>query len=110
MKKFYRVQRSAYIFFLTLLISLHLPLRVFAAPADGDLVIYVSCVEDLGDGTFMAYFGYENTTPDTLTVQDKKSYIAYNYTRDEKYVVNTFAPVVHEKVFSQVFNDDDWVR
>jgi hypothetical protein len=110
MKKLYRVQPSTFIFLLTVFFSLQLPQRSFAAPADGDLVIFVSCVEDLGDGMFMAYFGYENTTPDTLIVQEKKSYIAYNYTRDIKYVNNVFAPGVHEKVFSQEFYDDDWVR
>lgn len=108
MKKFYSVQRSTTIIFLSVFISLLTPVRSIAA--EGDLEIFVSCVEDLGNGLFMAYFGYNNPNPDTLTVQDKKSYIAYNYTRDEKYVINAFAPGVHEKVFSQEFVADDWVR
>ena len=100
MKKFYRVQRSAYIFTLTLILSLFSPVHSFAAPAgEEDVVIFVSCVEDLGNGMLLAHFGYENPNPETVTVQDKKSYIAYNYTRDEKYVISSFAPGVHDKVF-----------
>ena len=107
MKHIYRI---SHIFSLILVISFLFPNTSLAQKAELEVELFVSCVEDLGNDTLVAYFGYENPNQETVTVQAKKSYIAYNYTRDIKYVTNTFEPGVHDKVFSQVFPSDDWVR
>ena len=110
MKHLYRVSRIPHIFSLILIISTFFPNSSLAQQAELEVELFVSCVEDLGNGNLVAYFGYNNSNQETVTVQAKKSFIAYNYTRDEKYVTNAFEPGVHDKVFSQEFPSDDWVR
>ena len=107
MRYLYRIPQKIY---LIVFISFLFLNTALAQKAELEVELFVSCVEDLGNDTLVAYFGYENPNPEAITVQDKKSYIAYNYTRDEKYVISTFEPGVHDKAFSQEFRNDDWVR
>jgi hypothetical protein len=78
--------------------------------ATSQVELFVSCVEDLGNGRLLAHFGYENPTQNTINVHYSRSYILYDHGRSRKYVLNTFEPGVHEKAFSQEFDSDDWVK
>jgi len=110
MKHIYHLTRIPRILSFLLFLTLSFTVSNYAYGQDQEVVLFVSCVEDLGNGDYVAYFGYDNPNPETVTVQRKRSYIAYNYDRDTKYVLNTFEPGVHEKVFSYEFSGDDWVR
>ena len=115
MKHIYRISRIPQILSVIVFISFLFPNTSLAFQVESELMeveLSVSCVEQLSNGNLMAWFGYNNPNPEpeTITVQRKESYIAYNYTREIKYVNEVFLPGVHEKVFSQEFNSDDWVR
>ncbi|TFH23628.1 MAG: hypothetical protein E4H10_11855, partial [Bacteroidia bacterium] len=75
MKHIYRISRNFHIFSLILITSFLFPRTTLAQKAELEVELYVSCVQDLGNGKLVAYFGYENPNPNTITVQDKKSYI-----------------------------------
>ncbi|RLD53019.1 MAG: hypothetical protein DRI97_13905, partial [Bacteroidetes bacterium] len=74
-----------------------------------DIIIYVSCVEELGDGSYLAHFGYDNPNDYVVNVAKKSSYIRFNYDKSKRFVMNNFQPGVYEKVFSHEFNSDDQV-
>ena len=107
MKHFYRISP---ILSLVLLTSFLCPGPIMAQKAELEVDLFVSCVQDLGNDTLVAWFGYENPNQVTVTVQEKKSFIAYNYSRDIKYINHIFEPGVHTNVYSQKFRSDDWVR
>ena len=75
-----------------------------------DIYITTSCVEYLGDGTMKVYFGYENTGKKTVVVDESGSVVTYNHGQAKKYGIYSFEPGVHEKAFSQEFDNKDRVE
>ena len=97
------------------LLSLSLFLFALQVPFDlygqkKEINIVVSCTEYIGNGTFIAHFGYENTDVETFMVDNSSSVVTYNNGQSKKYGVNTFLPGVQEKVFSQEFTSKDRVQ
>lgn len=73
--------------------------------------IFVSCVEDLGNGKLLAHFGYENPNETTFEVYYTRSVLCYvNDGLHQEYVINSFEPGIHDRVFSQKFDADGWAK
>jgi len=106
-----RLQTPRILYIATIILIFLFPVQSHATGSGGNTIsIFVSCVEDLGDGHYRAYFGYENTYEITITVPSLASILWYNHGRSTRKVLNTFEPGVHDKVFSQEFDEDDWVK
>ena len=115
MKHIYKIARIFSI--LTIAFAFILPLRAnsnspasYTGQHQHPINIFVSCVEDLGNGKLLAHFGYENPNETTFEVYFARSVIYFNNGRSREFVINSFEPGVHEKVFSQEFDADDWVK
>jgi hypothetical protein len=104
-------QRILWIIFLILcLISIPGVSNAQKGGSKNDVYITVSCTEYIGDGTVVAYFGYENTGKKTVVVDESGSVITYNHGQSKKYGLYTFEPGVYERAFSQEFDSKDRVE
>lgn len=72
----------------------------------GNVIPTLQCVEDNGDGTYTAYFGYINTSGSTVVISYDPNFSKNMFTSNPKYrgQPDTFEPGVHEHVFSVVFD------
>ncbi len=76
-------------------------------------VILFTCAEDIGNGLYMANFGYTNPTNKTITVEPEESYIFLSDKIEDSEFngiqkidgITSFEPGTHEKVLSVVFAD-----
>ena len=74
-------------------------------------VILTTCMEDIGNGLYRAYFGYTNPTNKTINVDPEDSYIFLSDKIDESEYegiqkfpgITTFEPGTHERVTPVVF-------
>ncbi len=74
-------------------------------------VILFTCAEDIGNGLYMANFGYTNPTNKTITVDPEDSYIFLSDKIEDSEFngilkidgITSFEPGTHEKVLSVVF-------
>ena len=72
----------------------------------GNVFPTLQCVENNGDGTYTAYFGYINDSSDTVVIPYDPSHAKNMFTSEPKYrgQPDTFLPGAHEHVFSVVFD------
>lgn len=77
-----------------------------AKAATGSVFPTLQCVLDNGDGTYTAYFGYINTSNDTVPIPYDPSHAKNMFTSEPKYrgQPDMFEPGTHEFVFSVVFD------
>lgn len=77
-----------------------------ALAGTGSVFPTLQCVEDNGDGTYTAYFGYINTSNEDVSIPFDPSHAKNMFTSEPKYrgQPNTFLPGTHEHVFSVVFD------
>ena len=75
-----------------------------------NIEVIVECVEDLGNGKFMANFGYNNLNDEVVTLDKKSSQLIYNGDKKKTYVLNIFQPGRHAYVLSKEFDAGDRVR
>ena len=61
-----------------ILLLLCIPIQMHGQINHKDIVIFLTCVEDLGNGQHMAYFGYENPNEYVVNVAKKDSYLQFN--------------------------------
>ncbi|MGW8317566.1 MAG: hypothetical protein ACWGNV_18365, partial [Bacteroidales bacterium] len=85
-----------------LFFTLTLPLQMHGQSTAVD--IFVSCVEDLGNGQYMAYFGYDNPNDYIVTLKSNQSYLQFNNANSKTFVLNEFQPGVHERALSAAFD------
>ncbi|MGI9548172.1 MAG: hypothetical protein ACR2MM_13090, partial [Flavobacteriaceae bacterium] len=77
-------------------------------------VTLFTCAEDIGNGLYMANFGYTNPTNKTITVEQGESYIFLSDRIEDSELdgiqkidgITSFEPGTHEKVLSVVFADN----
>jgi hypothetical protein len=67
MKHIYRISRIFHIFSLILITSFLFPGTTLAQKAELEVELFVSCIQDLGNDTLLAYFGYDNPNQETIT-------------------------------------------
>ena len=72
----------------------------------GSVFPTLQCVEDNGDGTYTAYFGYINDSNEDVSIPYDPSHSKNMFTSEPKYrgQPDTFLPGTHEHVFSVVFD------
>ena len=91
MKNQLKLYKKLHLLSLSLLVlALQFPFDLYGQKKEINIV--VSCTEYLGNGTFIAHFGYENTNTETVSVDDSSSVVTYNNGQSKKYGVNTFLP------------------
>ena len=105
LKKDIRISISAIIF------SLALSLQVLGQdPVNHkDISIFVSCVEPLENGNYLAHFGYDNPNDYIVNVAKKNSYIQLGSHPKKHFVLSEFQIGVHDKILSYEFNSSDQV-
>ena len=69
--------------------------------------LIVECVEYIGDGTYVATFGYDNPNKSEISVAEANSVVVYNYGQSKKNVVNKLLPGRQKNVFTQEFSSKD---
>ncbi len=77
-------------------------------------VILFTCAKDIGNGLYLANFGYTNPTNKTITVEQEESYIFLSDRIEDSEFngiqkidgITSFEPGTHEKVLSVVFADN----
>ena len=81
---------------------------------DKNKITLFTCAEDLGNGQYMANFGYTNPTNKTITVSPEDSYIFLSDKIEDSEFngilkidgITSFEPGTHEKVLSVLFADN----
>ena len=104
---------------LTMLFSLFFILVGYAQKGKGkggggnNDVILFTCIQDIGNGLYMANFGYTNPTNKTIKVAQEDSYIFLSNRIEDSDNgilkcdgITSFAPDTHEEVLSVVFADN----
>lgn len=91
--------------------GLSLALIPVVSPVDayagaGNVFPTLQCVENNGDGTYTAYFGYINNSSSTVVIPYDPVHSKNMFTSNPKYrgQPDTFEPGTHEHVFSVVFD------
>jgi hypothetical protein len=86
------------------LFSLTLALPLQMQGQSQDLDIFVTCVEDLGTGQYMAYFGYNNPYDYVVNLKSNQSYLQFNEDKSKTLVLNEFQPGMHDRALSAAFD------
>ncbi|WP_297694409.1 hypothetical protein [uncultured Eudoraea sp.] len=97
---------------LTLLLILGITFTGFSQK-NKDVILF-TCAEDIGNGLYLANFGYTNPTNKTITVEQEESYIFLSDRIEDSEFngiqkidgITSFEPGTHEKVLSVVFADN----
>jgi hypothetical protein len=102
---------------LTVLFSLFFILLGYAQKGKGgggnkDVILF-TCAEDIGNGLYLANFGYTNPTNKTITVGPEDSYIFLSDKIEDSEFngiqkingITSFEPGTHDKILSVVFAD-----
>ena len=101
---FNSVITALFIFFIS---PLSLSAQVEQAP---DIRIWTECVEDLGNGSFKAFFGYDNPGNETYTVDQTKSVLVYNGSEQKWDAMAIFLPGTHNYAVDRVLQGTDRVK
>jgi hypothetical protein len=74
-----------------------------------DIEIFVNCVEYIGDGKYIANFGYDNPNKTSITVPDTNSILIFNNGKSKSKALNNFISGKQNNVFSKEFTSEDRV-
>ncbi len=102
-------------FVLAFLFTMVLPYSGYSQTAE-NVVIFVKCVEDNGDGTFTANFDYSNNWSEIVTLDRKsQSQLIYEGSKGKDFSLETFYPdnvarPVDEVLPQKIFDNKERVR
>ncbi|NQU33855.1 MAG: S8 family serine peptidase, partial [Bacteroidetes bacterium] len=83
------------------------PFTALSQQNQSDIEITVSCVEFVGNGKYIANFGYDNKTKEEIIVPEANSVLTYNNGQSKKNTIRNFKSGKYDNAFSEEFNGSD---